>query len=223
MTFESVSLMFLETLEMTIISTALAYILGIPIGILLNVTSKKGLKPNPVLNGIIGFIVNVLRSIPCLIIIVICMPWTRAWFGKGSGEWYTILIPLTVCAFGFVSRMIEQSLNEVPAEVIEGAKSLGASDFQIVSRVLISESRASLITGFAVVTVNILGYTSFAYNIGAGGVISGIYSFYKNNTGDFFKSWQFWLLIVLVIVIVQLIQEGGLMLAKAVDKRRKIK
>lgn len=212
-----------ETLLMTFISTACAYVLGLPCGVLLNVTSKNGLKPCKWLNATVGVIVNILRSIPCLIIIVICMPWSRSWFGRGTGEWYTILIPLTVCAFGFVSRMVEQSLAEVPAGELEAVKSLGATDFQLIMKVLIPEARVSLITGVSVVTVSILGYTSFAYDIGAGGLVAYIYRYYSGHTGDYMQSVLFWVLIVIVVLIVQLVQEAGLRIAKKIDKRRLLK
>lgn len=212
-----------ETLLVTLISTVAAYILGLPVGVFLNVTSKNGLSPNRIVNFIVGLIVNILRSVPALIVIVICMPWTRAWFGRGTGEWYTMLIPMTVCAFGFVARMVEQSLQEVPAGEIEAVKSLGASKWQLITKVLLPESRSSLITGAAVVAVSIIGYTAFAYNIGAGGLISGIYTYYTRHTGDYLSSAYFWVLIVLVVVIVQLLQEAGLKIAKKFDKRRKAK
>ena len=211
------------TILMTLAATFLAYVLGIPVGILLNVTSKNGLRPNKWINFVVGLIVNVLRSIPCLIIIVLCMPWTRAWFGRGTGEWYTILIPLTVCAFGFVARMVEQSLQEVPAGELEAIRSLGATDFQLIYKVLLPEARASLITGVSVVAVSILGYTSFAYNISAGGLIADIYTYYTRHTGDYMTSFVFWILILVVVLIVQLIQELGLYIAKKIDKRRILK
>lgn len=223
MTFADIMLMLGETLAITVISTLFAYVLGLPCGVLLNVTSKNGLKPCKWLNFIFGFIVNVLRSVPCLIIIVICIPWSRAFFGRGTGEWYTILIPLTVCAFGFVSRMVEQSLAEVPAGEVEAVKSLGATDFQIIMKVLIPEAKVSLVTGAAVVAVSIIGYTSFAYNIGAGGLISGIYTYYTRHTGDYLSQGIFWILIVVVVLVVQLIQESGLKIAKKIDKRRLLK
>ena len=223
MTFADIMLMLGETLAITVISTLFAYVLGLPCGVLLNVTSKNGLKPCKRLNFIVGFIVNVLRSVPCLIIIVICIPWSRAFFGRGTGEWYTILIPLTVCAFGFVSRMVEQSLAEVPAGEVEAVKSLGATDFQIIMKVLIPEAKVSLVTGAAVVAVSIIGYTSFAYNIGAGGLISGIYTYYTRHTGDYLSQGIFWILIVVVVLVVQLIQESGLKIAKKIDKRRLLK
>lgn len=223
MTFAEIATMTGETLAMTFLSTLFAYILGLPCGVLLNVTSKNGVKPCKWINFIVGLIVNVLRSVPCLIVIVLCIPWTRAWFGKGTGEWFTIIIPMTVCAFGLVSRIVEQSLAEVPAGEIEAIKSLGATDFQLITKVILPEAKASLITGVAVVAVSVLGYTSFAYNIGAGGLVSGIYTFYSRNTGDYLSSAFFWVLIVIVVVIVQLIQEAGLKIAKLTDKRRTLK
>ena len=223
MTFAEIATMTGETLAMTFLSTLFAYILGLPCGVLLNVTSKNGVKPCKWINFIVGFIVNVLRSVPCLIVIVLCIPWTRAWFGKGTGEWFTIIIPMTVCAFGLVSRIVEQSLAEVPAGEIEAVKSLGATDFQLITKVILPEAKASLITGVAVVAVSVLGYTSFAYNIGAGGLVSGIYTFYSRNTGDYLSSAFFWVLIVIVVIIVQLIQEAGLKIAKLTDKRRTLK
>lgn len=223
MTFAEIATMTGETLTMTFLSTLFAYILGLPCGVLLNVTSKNGIKPCKWINFIVGLIVNVLRSVPCLIVIVLCIPWTRAWFGKGTGEWFTIIIPMTVCAFGLVSRMVEQSLAEVPAGEIEAVKSLGATDFQLITKVILPEAKASLITGVAVVAVSVLGYTSFAYNIGAGGLVSGIYTFYSRNTGDYLSSVVFWVLIVIVVIIVQLIQEAGLKIAKLTDKRRTLK
>lgn len=119
--------------------------------------------------------------------------------------------------------MVEQSLAEVPAGEIEAVRSLGATDFQLIIKVLLPEAKASLITGVAVVAVSILGYSSFAYNIGAGGLISGIYTYYTRNTGNYLASWQFWLLIVIVVIIVQLVQEAGLKIAKKTDKRRTLK
>lgn len=223
MTFAEIATMTGETLTMTFLSALFAYILGLPCGVLLNVTSKNGIKPCKWINFIVGLIVNVLRSVPCLIVIVLCIPWTRAWFGKGTGEWFTIIIPMTVCAFGLVSRMVEQSLAEVPAGEIEAVKSLGATDFQLITKVILPEAKASLITGVAVVAVSVLGYTSFAYNIGAGGLVSGIYTFYSRNTGDYLSSAFFWVLIVVVVIIVQLIQEAGLKIAKLTDKRRTLK
>lgn len=223
MSWSSIWMMILETILMTGISTILAYLLGLPVGIILNITAKKEIKPNKWINLIFGILVNLLRSVPCLIIIVLCMPITRAWFGSGTGSWYTILIPMTVCAFGFVARMVEQSLQEVPSGELEAIRSLGASNFQLITKVLVPEAKVSLITGVSVVAVTILGYTSFAYNIGAGGLISGVYTFFTRNTGSYLGKIYFWILIILIVIIVQVIQELGLYIAKKVDKRRILK
>lgn len=223
MPYTDILIMIGHTLLMTILSTLFAYVLGLPCGILLNITAKNGLKPCKWLNALVGFIVNVLRSIPCLIIIVICIPLNRKIFEQGTGEWYHILIPLTICAFGFVSRMVEQSLAEVPAGEIEAFKSLGANDFQIILKVLLPEAKVSLITGVSVVGVSILGYTSFAYNITAGGLIAGIYTFYSQNSTSFLSEPIFWVLTLLVVLIVQGIQELGLFIAKKIDKRKILK
>nr|MCR4879908.1 ABC transporter permease subunit [Bacilli bacterium] len=163
----------LDTLLMTLISTVFAYIIGLPLGILLYVTSKKGLKPNKAINLTVGTIVNIMRSIPCLLLIIILIPLTNVVFGKGSwsGNWYSMIIPLIFASFAFIARMVEQSLNEVDVSVIEAARSLGCSDWQIIYKVLIPETRSSLISGLAVVIVSVIGYTSFAGYIAAGGLI----------------------------------------------------
>ncbi len=213
----------LETLLMTFLSTMLAYLIGLPLGVLLNVTSKNGLHPKKGVNLCLGTIVNFLRSVPCLILTVILLPLNRLLLGRGTGVWYTMVIPLFFSSFAYVARNVEQSLQDVDAGVIEAAKSLGASDFQIVTNVLLIEARSSLVLGVAITLVNVLGYTSFAYNIGAGGLISEIWSYYTKNTADFLTSWTFWFLILLVVIIVQTIQELGLLLAKKFDKRKTLK
>ena len=213
----------LETLLMTFLSTMLAYLIGLPLGVLLNVTSKNGLKPKKGLNLCLGVIVNFLRSVPCLILTVILLPFNRLLLGRGTGVWYTMVIPLFFSSFAYVARNVEQSLQDVDARVIEAAKSLGASDFQIVTNVLLIEARSSLVLGVAITLVNVLGYTSFAYNIGAGGLISEIWSYYSKNTTDFLQSSTFWLLIFLVVILVEIIQEFGLLLAKKLDKRKTLK
>ena len=136
----------METLGMVFISTFFAYLVGGPIGVILNVSSKNGLKPCKWLNSLLGIIVNIFRSIPCLIIVVILIPVVRELLGKGTGRWWTMIIPLSVAAFGFVARMVEQSLAEVEKGKIEAVESLGATNLQIIFKVLIPEARASSIT-----------------------------------------------------------------------------
>lgn len=213
---------FLETLLMVLIATTLAYIVGLPLGILLYVTGKNGLIKNKIINSISGFIVNILRSIPCLLLIVLLMPLTRLILKFGTGHWYSIIIPLFFASFPFVARLVEQSLQEVDAGVIEASKSLGASNFQIIKKVILVEAKPSLIGGIAVAMVSILGYTAFAYDIAAGGLISYAYSIYINDTSN---PWniKIWTVILLIIIIVQVIQELGLFISRKLDKRRKLK
>jgi len=209
----------LDTLLMTTISTIFAYIIGLPIGILLYMTSKKGLFPNTPINAILGTIVNIFRSIPCLLLIIILIPVTNVIFGKGSwsGNWYSMIVPLVFASFAFIARMVEQSLAEVNGGVIEASKSLGASNWQIIIKVLLSEATPSLISGFAVTVVSIIGYTSFAGYIAGGGLI--VEAFNLGYYGS--EKLGMWLCILFVVVIVQLIQEGGLLISKKLDKRRK--
>ncbi|MCR5786155.1 MAG: ABC transporter permease [Acholeplasmatales bacterium] len=209
----------LQTLGVVFISTLLAYLVGVPLGVILNVTSKNGIRPNKIVNTILGLIINVLRSIPCLIIIVIALPLTRAVFGRGTGAWYVLIIPLFLSSFAYVARVVEQSLSEVDNGVIEAARSMGANNFQIITKVLLKESRSSLIMGLAVTLISIIGYTSFAYDFAGGGLISRIYQIYRYHPTDYLKQGSFWAVLILVVVIVQLIQQSGLLIAKKLDRR----
>ena len=211
-----------ETLGMTLISALLAYLVGVPLGICLNITSKTGLHPNKPINLALGILVNLLRSVPCMLLIIVLLPLTRAVVGRGTGYWYTMLIPLFFASFPFVARMVEQSLAEVPTGEIEAVKSMGASNKEIVFKVLLSESKPSLISGSAVSAISILGYTSFAYDFGAGGLISSAYSFYNNHTGNYLTYPNVWIIILVVVILVQLLQEVGLTIARKTDKRRVI-
>lgn len=218
MNLENLFSALLETLLMTGISTILAYLIGLPIGVLLNITSKKGIKPNKVVNSILGTVVNILRSIPCLLLIIILIPLSNIILGKGewSGHWYSMIIPLVFTSFAFVARMVEQALNEVDAGEIEAIKSLGASNWQLITRVIIPESRTSLISGFAVTVVSIIGYTSFAGYIAAGGLIVEAFNLGYYGTDKL----GMWICVIFVVIIVQVLQEAGLGIAKKVDKRR---
>ncbi len=208
-----------DTMLMTVISTVIAYIIGLPIGVLLYVTSKKGLIPNTIINTILGTIVNIFRSIPCLLLIIVLIPVTNIFFGKGSwsGNWYSMIVPLVFASFAFIARMVEQSLTEVNSGVIEAARSLGASDLQIIMKVLLSEAKPSLISGFAVTVVSIIGYTSFAGYIAGGGLIVEAFNLGYYGTDKL----GMWICILFVVIMVQLIQEGGLFISKRIDKRRK--
>ena len=212
-----------ETILITFISTFLAYLVGLPLGVILNATSSKGVHPNRILNSVLSIIVNVLRSIPCLIIVVLAMPISRAIFDRATGKWYTMIIPLFLTSFAYVARVVEQSLSEVDSGKFEAIRSLGASNSQLIFKVAIPESAPSLIVGLSVTMVSILGYTSFAYNIGAGGLISQIWTFYTRNTGNYASEWMFWIMIIFVVLIVQIVQELGLFISRKIDKRRKLR
>ena len=216
---KDLSEIIIDTLLMTIIPTIFAYIIGLPLGVLLHYTSKKGLRPNKVINFILGTIVNIFRSIPCLLLIVMFTPVTSLIFGRGtwSNYWYSMVVPMVAASFAFVARMVEQSLNEVNNGVVEASKAMGATDLQIITKVLIPEARSSLISGFAVVIVSVIGYTSFAGYIGAGGLIVEAFTAgFELNRTDIM-----WICVTIVVIIVQLLQEGGLFIAKKLDKRRK--
>lgn len=208
-----------DTLLMVVISTIVAYIIGLPIGVLLFYTSKKGLKPNKWVNLIVGTIVNIFRSIPCLLLIIILIPLSNALLGMGkwSGYWYSMVIPLIAASFAFVARMVEQSLAEIDGGVIEAAKAMGTPQLKIITNVLIPEAKPSLVSGFAVTVVSIIGYTSFAGYIAGGGLIVQAFNLGYYGTNE----TMMWLCILCVVIIVQVIQEGGLYLSKIIDKRRK--
>lgn len=212
-----------ETILITFISTFLAYLVGLPLGVILNATSSKGVHPNRIINSVLSIIVNVLRSIPCLIIVVLAMPISRTVFDRATGKWYTMIIPLFLTSFAYVARVVEQSLSEVDSGKFEAIRSLGASNSQLIFKVAIPESAPSLIVGLSVTVVSILGYTSFAYNIGAGGLISQIWTFYTRNTGNYASKWMFWIMIIFVVLIVQIVQELGLFISRKIDKRRKLR
>ncbi len=223
MDFTELLIAALETLGMTVISAFLAYLVGFPLGVILNITSKNGIKKNNVVNTILGVFINIMRSIPCLLLIVILMPLTRSIFGKGSGHWYTMILPLFFASFAYVARMVETSFNEVDGGVIEMARSLGATDSEIVRKVMIRESLPSLLMGLSVSMISILGYTAFAYDLGAGGLIAKAYEIYTRNTSDYLSKPNIWIITLVIVAIVQLIQEGGLLFSKKIDKRRKAK
>ena len=211
---------FKNTLLMTFVSAFLAYIVGLPLGLLLYATGKNGLVKNKFLNYFVGIIVNILRSIPCLLLIVLLFPLSNALL-KGYGSWTSMIIPLFFASFPFVARMVEQSLQEVDKGVIEASRSLGANNFKIMFNVLLVEARPSLISGLAVSLVSILGYTAFAYDIGAGGLISYAYTIF-NNSGFEIKSIEIWVVIAFIVLIVQIIQELGIIVSSKLDKRRKL-
>lgn len=204
----------LQTLYMTIVSTLFAYIIGLPLGVLLVTSNKDGIAPIPWLYRILDFVVNVLRSVPFLILLVAVTPITRLIAGTSIGSTATI-VPLVIAAFPYVARMVESSLKEVSPGLIEAAQSMGATPMQIVTKVLVPEAVPSLIVGAAISITTILGYSAMAGMVGGGGLgdIALRYGYYRYETGVMMVT------VVLLVVIVAIFQEIGMRLADHSDKR----
>ena len=194
----------IETLQMTVVSAVLAYIIGMPLGVLLVVTDKGHILQNRVVNLVFGTIVNIFRSIPFLILLVFLIPFTRWITGASIGTVATI-VPLTVGAIPIIARMVESSLKEVPPGIIEAAQSMGASPMQIIFRFLIPEAVPSLLLGGAINLATILGYSAMAGCIGGGGLgaIALNYGYYRYQTDVLLVT------VVTLILIVQIFQELG--------------
>ena len=158
-----------DTLYMTLASTLFGYIIGLPMGIVLTVTDKDGIRPNAAVYKVLDVISNLLRSIPFIILLIVLIPFTRFVVGRSYGSTATI-VPLTIAAAPYIARMVESSLKEVDAGVIEAARSMGASDFQIVTKVMLVEARTSLIVGATISLGTILGYSAMAGTVGGGGL-----------------------------------------------------
>ena len=204
----------LETLYMVIISTLLAYVLGIPMGIILNITGENGIRRNRAVNVILGVIVNILRSVPFIILLLALLPFTRAIVGTTVGS-TAVIVPLVVSAAPFVARMIESSLKEVDAGVIEAAESMGSTRMQIIFKVLLPEAKPSITVGMAITIVTILGYSAMAGFVGGGGLgaIAINYGYYRYD-------YQIMLItVVLIVIIVQIFQELFMRIATKTDKR----
>ncbi len=203
-----------QTLIMTLIGTALSYVIGLPVGVSLIVTGPNGIKPMPLYNKVMGFIVNVIRSVPFLILMIALVPYIRMVIGTGIGTPATTAA-LVLAAWPFVARMVEQSLLEVDAGVIEAAQAMGASNMQIIRKVLLLEARPSLLNGAAVATITILGYSAMAGILGGGGLgdIAIRYGHYR------FQPTIMWITIVVLVILVQIMQEIGIKLAIKMDNR----
>ncbi|MDO5573933.1 MAG: methionine ABC transporter permease [bacterium] len=202
------------TLYMTVTSTLMAYIFGLPLGIILVLTRKDGLRPNAVVNKVLDFIVNILRSVPFLILLITVIPLTIAIVGRSYGSTATI-VPLTIAAAPFIARMVESSLLEVDPGVIEAAQSMGASTWTIVWKVLIAEAKNSLIVGSTIAIGTILGYSAMAGVVGGGGLgdIAIRYGYYRYQTDIMLVT------VILLVVLVQILQMIGMRISKKTDKR----
>ena len=203
-----------ETIYMTFVSAFISYIIGLPLGVLLSVTDKNGICALPWLNKILGFAVNIFRSIPFVILMIAALPAAKLIVGTSLGN-KAMIVTLIIAAAPYVARMVESSIKEVDSGVIEAAQAMGTSSFGIIRKVLIPEAKPSLIVGAVISLVTILGYSAMAGTIGGGGLgmIAITYGYQRFNNNII------WICVLLTLVIVQLIQEIGMLIAKKTDKR----
>ena len=206
----------LESLYMTLVPTLLAYVIGLPLGVLLTVTKPGGFMETPQFNAAFGWLVNIFRSIPFMILMLFLTPFTRAVMGTSIGA-SAANLPLTVAAAPFVARMVEQSLEEVDGGVIEAARCMGAPNWQIITRVLLVESVPSLLRGLTISTITVFGYTAITGAVGAGGLgnIAFRFGYQRYQQSVMYAS------LALVILVVCLIQTVFGHLASKADKRNR--
>ena len=204
----------IDTLYMTIASTALSYVFGMIMGVLLVICRKDGIAPRPMLYACLDVVVNLTRSFPFLILMIAVIPVTRFIVGTTIGNNATV-VPLVIAAAPFVARLIEASLLEVDGGVVEAAQSMGASTWQIITKVLLPEALPSLLNGSAVAAITILGYSAMSGAVGGGGLgkLAIMYGYNRYQTDVMFAT------IILLIIIVQLFQMIGNWATKRSDKR----
>ena len=202
------------SIYMVVASTFFSYLFGLPLGVLLIVTASDGLHPMPLLNQVLNVLVNLLRSVPFLILLFMIMPFTQFVTGSSFGANATI-VPLIVSAAPFVARLIESSFKEIDYGVIEAAQSMGASNWQIITKVMLPESKPSLLIGSALAATTILGYSAMAGVVGGGGLgdVAIRYGFYRN------KKDLMYICVIILVIITHVIQEAGLRIANKTDKR----
>ena len=201
-----------RTLYMVGLSSLISYLIGIPLGVALVVTDKDGIRPVPLFNKVAGVIVNLLRSVPFIILLAMVMPLTRAIVGKTIGA-NAAVVPLVIAAFPYISHMVEASLKEIDAGVIEAAKSMGASTWQIIFKVLLPESKPSLLVGAAISITTILGYSAMAGCVGAGGLGDVAIRYHR------YQADMMLVTVVILVIIAQLIQEIFTRSSRRSDKR----
>ena len=201
-----------DTIVMTSVSTLIAYVIGVPIGVLLTISGPTALRPHRVLHSVLGWIVNIGRSIPFIILLVALIPLTRLIVGTSLGVEGAI-VPLIVSAAPFVGRMVEQSLAEVDESLVEAAQSFGANIWQIVTKVLLFESLPSLVRGATITFINLFGYSAMAGTVGAGGLgdIAIRYGYQRYQDDVMIVS------VVLCVILVQVFQSLGNVIARKID------
>ncbi|RPF48288.1 D-methionine transport system permease protein [Hydrogenoanaerobacterium saccharovorans] len=204
----------LESLYMVLVSTLLAYVIGLPVGILLVITDKDGIRPAVGLNRTLGFIVNILRSVPFLILLVALIPFTRKIVGTTIGSTATI-VPLVIGSAPFIARLVESSIKEIDRGVIEAAQSMGASPIKIIYKVMLPEAKPALVINGAIAITTILSYSALAGFVGGGGLgtIAINYGYHRYQTDIMLVT------VVLLVILVQVFQEIGMKIARSTDKR----
>ena len=203
------------TLYMTLASTILGYVFGLPMGVLLAITDKEGLTPNAIVYKILDIIANIVRSIPFLILLILLIPFTKLIVGQSYGSTATV-VPLVIAAIPFIARMVESSIKEVDAGVIEAARAMGASNIRIIVKVLLVEARTSLITGATIAIGTILGYSAMSGAVGGGGLgdIAIRYGYYR------YQSDIMIVTVILLVILVQIFQSVGMLIANKIDRRK---
>lgn len=203
-----------ETIYMTVLASAAAYLIGLPLGLVLCVTDKNGIHPSPWINRILGLIVNFFRSIPFVILMIAMLPVAKFLIGTSLGNG-AVIIMLIIAAAPYVARMVEASVKEVDAGILEAAQSMGCTNMQIICRVLLPEAKPALINGSVISMVTILGYSAMAATIGGTGLgqIAIIYGHQRQ------ESDITWVCVLLTVVIVQAIQIAGTYIVRKTDKR----
>ena len=203
-----------DTIVMTVLSTAFAYAIGIPVGVLLVLTAPGGLHPHRAFNGVLGWLVNIGRSIPFIILILFMIPFTRAIVGTSLGVAGAI-VPLSASAIPFVARMVEQSLAEVDGGLVEAAQSFGANTWQVIWKVFLAESLPSLVRGASITFITLFGFVAMAGTVGAGGIgdIAIRYGYQR------YQDDVMLVAVVLCIVIVQVAQSVANAIARRIDHR----
>lgn len=204
-----------ETLYMTLVSTIVGYVFGLPLGVCLAITDQEGITPNKGVYKILDVVVNITRSIPFLILLILLIPFTRFIVGRSTGSTATI-VPLVVAAIPFIARMVESSIKEVDQGVIEAARSMGAGNMRIITKVLLVEARTSLVTGMTIAIGTILGYSAMAGTVGGGGLgdIAVRYGYYR------YQSDIMIVTVILLVILVQIFQSTGMVIASKINKRK---
>ena len=205
----------LQTLVMVALSTLFALLIGFPLGVLLNITNRFGITPRPVFNAVLSRIIDVLRSFPFVILMIVLLPFTRLVLGTAIGTAATI-IPLSIAAAPFVARITETALNEVDPGMIQAARAMGSTNWQIIYKVLIPEAMPSVASGITLTIINLIGYSAMAGTLGGGGLgdLAIRYGYQRFRTGIMLAA------VVVIIVLVALIQFAGTKIVNKMMSKR---